>query len=50
MPDTILTCQSLDNDKMTHAYTSELIIRSTAPTKLKLQIMTTSLSACISLC
>ena len=37
MPDTITTHQTLDNDNMIHAYTSELILRSTAPTKLKLQ-------------
>ena len=35
--DTITTCQTLDNDIMMQAYTSELIIRPTAPTKLKLQ-------------
>ena len=39
MPDKLTKCQTLDNDDMCkipvmHAYTSELIIRSTAPTKL----------------
>ena len=35
--DTKTTCQTLDNDNLTHACNSEPIIMPTAPTKLRLQ-------------